>query len=90
MSDLPTREEMMDDRPWIGDELEVVIVEAYAEGRLVDREAIDYEAAAGFWSDLASDVTDPDMEDFTYDLSKPGYAKKLTDLFLDAALGEET
>ena len=59
-------------------------------GRLVDREAIDYEAAAGFWSDLASDVTDPDMEDFTYDLSKPGYAKKLTDLFLDAALGEET
>ncbi len=45
MSDLPTPKEMMNDRPWIGDELEVVIVEAYASGRLVDREAIDYEAA---------------------------------------------
>jgi len=37
---------MMDDRPWIGDELEVLIVEAYASGRLVDCETIDYEAEA--------------------------------------------
>ena len=41
MSDLPSPKEMMDDRPWIGGEYEVLIAKAYASGRLVDRETIE-------------------------------------------------
>ena len=73
---LPSCQEMMDDRPWIGDELEVVIVEAYAEGRLVDREAIDYEAAhLVHRSQNTKDAA----------LDPPGH---YTEAILDAALGE--
>ena len=34
MSDLPSREEMLEDRPWIGADLEVLIVEAYVLNEL--------------------------------------------------------
>ncbi len=67
---LPSCQEMMDDRPWIGDELEVVIVEAYAEGRLVDREAIDsicdeiweLGQASWPWRDALTPVLDAALE----------------------------
>ena len=58
MSDLPSRDEF--NRTGKGS---VFICEAYAEGRLVDREAIDYEAAAIAWLGPKSAYeADPDAQ----------------------------
>ena len=80
MSDLPSRDEF--NRTGKGS---VFICEAYASGRLVDREAIDYEPIARKMYERATVQFPPDWDEADQDfwLTEAKGA-------VDAALGEET